>query len=291
MVNSWSNFLATKFILALCSGSFNVRADNINFREGFYKKISDRRIPQTNTQGAMMDDSIFIPDNVNISDINLYLSFNHGAAEQLTVTLISPTGQSYQFVNGYLNPSLGRNFTTIFDDQADSTLVNNRYYNLLPRVKTQGSINSAFGGNSSAGVWKLRINDVSGLETGYLSAWGIQINNSPVIGIQNISGEVPERFSLGQNYPNPFNPKTNIKLQLPKSGFVKLAVFDITGKEIAVLVNEELKAGTYNVDFDGSNLASGTYFYRLVVGELRNKSGNTNNGAVFTDVKKMILVK
>ena len=262
-----------------------VRADNINFREGFYKKISDRRIPETNTQGAMMDDSMFIPDNVNINDVNLYLSFNHGAAEQLTVTLISPAGQSYQFVNGYISPSLGRNFTTIFDDQADSTLTNNRYYNLLPRIKTSGSINSAFSGNNSAGVWRLRINDVSGLETGYLLAWGVQINNSPVIGIQNISGEVPERFSLGQNYPNPFNPVTNVRIQMPKGGFVKLTVFDITGKEIAILVNEELNAGTYNVDFDGSNLASGTYFYKLVVGE------NTNNGAVFTDVKKMILIK
>ncbi len=255
-----------------------VRADNINFREGFYKKISDRRIPETNTQGAMKDDSIFIPDNVNISDVNLYLSINHGAAEQLTVTLISPTGQSYQFINGYLSPSLGRNFTTIFDDQADSTLVNNKYYNLLPRVKTSGSINGALSGNSSAGVWKLRINDVSGLETGYLLAWGIQINNSPVIGIQNISGEVPEKFSLGQNYPNPFNPKTNVRIQMPKSGNVKLTVFDITGKEVKVLVNEYLAAGTYNVDFDGSNLASGTYFYKL-----------ETNG--FSDVKKMILIK
>jgi subtilisin-like proprotein convertase family protein len=268
-----------------------VRADNINFREGFYKKKSNRRIPETGTQGGMTDDSIFIPDNVTINDVNLYLSFTHGAAEQLSVTLISPTGQSYQFMNGYTSPSVENSFTTIFDDQADSTLVNNRYYNLLPRVKTQGSINSAFSGNSSAGVWKLRINDASGLQIGYLTAWGIQVNNSPVIGIQNISGEVPESFSLGQNYPNPFNPKTNVRIQLPKGGFVKLTVFDITGKEVKVLVNEELNAGTYNVDFDGSNFASGTYFYKMVVGELRNKSGNTNNGGSFTDVKKMVLVK
>jgi subtilisin-like proprotein convertase family protein len=260
------------------SSSPLVRADNINFREGFYKKISDRRIPVTGTQGAMTDDSIFIPDNVTINDVNLYLSFNHGAAEQLAVTLISPTGQSYQFMNGYLSPALGNNFTTIFDDQADSSLANQRYYNLLPRVKTPGNINGAFSGNNSAGVWKLRINDQSGLEIGYLSAWGIQINNSPVIGIQNISGEVPERFSLGQNYPNPFNPKTNVRIQMPKSGFVKLAVFDITGKEIAILVNEELNAGTYNIDFDASHLSSGTYFYKL-----------ETNG--FSDVKKMILIK
>lgn len=260
------------------SSSPLVRADNINFREGFYKEITYRRIPESNSQGAMMDDSIYIPDNVNISDVNLYLGFNHGAAEQLTVTLISPTGQSYQFMNGYTSPALGNSFATIFDDQADSTLASNRYYNLLPRVKTQGSINSAFSGNSSAGIWRLRINDLSGLEIGYLSAWGIQINNSPVIGIQNISGEVPESFSLGQNYPNPFNPKTNIRIQMPNSGFAKLKVFDITGKEVAVLVNEELNAGTYNVDFDGSNLASGTYFYRL-----------ETDG--YSDVKKMILIK
>jgi len=74
-------------------------------------------------------------------------------------------------------------------------------------------------------------------------------------------------------------------LRIARFGFVSLKVFDITGKEIAVLVNENLNAGTYNVDFDASQLASGTYFYRLVVGE------NTNNGGSFTDVKKMIVVK
>ncbi len=106
-------------------------------------------------------------------------------------------------------------------------------------------------------------------------------------GITQISSNIPESFSLGQNYPNPFNPKTNVRIQMPNSGFVKLTVFDITGKEVAVLVNESLSAGTYNVDFDASNLASGTYFYRMIVG------GNPNNGMKngFTDVKRMVLIK
>ncbi len=90
--------------------------------------------------------------------------------------------------------------------------------------------------------------------------------------------EIPQEYSLGQNYPNPFNPITNITIQIPNSGLVKLTVFDISGKEVAVLVNEELNAGTYNVDFDASHLASGTYFYRM-------------EAIGFTDVKKMILVK
>ncbi len=104
------------------------------------------------------------------------------------------------------------------------------------------------------------------------------IKYSQTVSIQSISSEIPAGFSLSQNYPNPFNPKTNVKVQMSKSGFVSLKVFDITGKEVAVLVNEELSAGVYNVDFDASNLSSGTYFYSM------ETSG-------FRDVKKMVVVK
>lgn len=98
------------------------------------------------------------------------------------------------------------------------------------------------------------------------------------IGIQQISSEVPTGFSLSQNYPNPFNPVTNIKFQLPKAGFVKLAVFDALGRNVAELVNQQLKHGTYNIDFEGNNLPSGVYFYKL----------ETES---FTQTKKMILIK
>ena len=83
---------------------------------------------------------------------------------------------------------------------------------------------------------------------------------------------------LSQNYPNPFNPVTNIKFSVAKTGLVKLSVFDITGKEVAMLVNEELNAGTYNYDFNALHLSNGIYFYRL----------ETNN---FTETKKMVLIK
>ena len=108
----------------------------------------------------------------------------------------------------------------------------------------------------------------------------VYTNNSGggAIGIEPISGNVPEKYSLSQNYPNPFNPTTNIKLQIAKSGFVKLTVFDITGREAAILVNENLNAGEYNVDFNASGLSSGVYFYRIET-------------AGFTDVKKMTLIK
>ncbi len=85
-------------------------------------------------------------------------------------------------------------------------------------------------------------------------------------------------YKLEQNYPNPFNPTTNIRYELPKSGFVKIIVFDALGKEIKTIVNEKQSAGTYNLTFDGSNLPSGVYFYRLRAGD-------------YVETKKLVLLK
>jgi len=108
---------------------------------------------------------------------------------------------------------------------------------------------------------------------------------SEAIGIQNVSTEIPSSYSLGQNYPNPFNPVTKIKFDIPQSvilsgakNLVVLKVYDILGKEIQTLVNEQLQPGTYEATFDGSSLNSGIYFYRL-----------TTEG--FTETKKMLMIK
>ncbi|MCX7878713.1 MAG: S8 family peptidase, partial [Ignavibacteria bacterium] len=90
---------------------------------------------------------------------------------------------------------------------------------------------------------------------------------SPVGGIQQT--EVPSEYSLSQNYPNPFNPATVIRFTIPKEGFVSLKVYDLTGREVVTLVNENRKPGTYDVKFDASKLSSGVYFYRLESGEFR----------------------
>lgn len=85
-------------------------------------------------------------------------------------------------------------------------------------------------------------------------------------------------FNLKQNYPNPFNPSTKIDYQLPQNGFVKLVVYDNNGREIKTLVNGTQSAGSYSINFDGSNLPSGIYFYRLSAGS-------------FTETKRMLLIK
>ena len=97
-------------------------------------------------------------------------------------------------------------------------------------------------------------------------------------GIQTISSEIPSQFNLFQNYPNPFNPVTNIKFDLPKNSNTKLIVYDALGREVATLVNEELKAGSHQVDWDGSGYTSGVYFYRLEAGE-------------FVETRKMVIIK
>mgnify|MGYP002378654723 FL=1 len=99
-----------------------------------------------------------------------------------------------------------------------------------------------------------------------------------LIGIQQISNEVPKQYLLSQNYPNPFNPETSILFAVPQSGFVKLTVFDMLGREVATLVNEVLSAGTYKADWDASMYSSGVYFYKL-------------ESIDYTDVKKIMLIK
>jgi hypothetical protein len=99
-----------------------------------------------------------------------------------------------------------------------------------------------------------------------------------VTGIVQTGNEIPETFSLKQNYPNPFNPVTKIRFQIPllrgvsegRGVFTKISVFDILGQEVAILVNDQLKPGKYEVAFDASNLPSGTYFAKLTSGEYSN---------------------
>ncbi|CAN5517202.1 hypothetical protein BH10BAC5_BH10BAC5_24250 [soil metagenome] len=126
----------------------------------------------------------------------------------------------------------------------------------------------ARGTNNFNSVTKLKILDAT-----------VQNFYNFTIGVNNISSTVPVSFSLYQNYPNPFNPTTNIKFDIIRNGFVTLKIYDMSGKEVSVLINNEMvSAGTNEVSFDAANFASGIYFYTLTTGS-------------FTNTKKMILLK
>lgn len=123
-------------------------------------------------------------------------------------------------------------------------------------------------------------------ERGYLinmmtgGLYKMNINYSVVTTVKEniISSVTPNSFNLYQNYPNPFNPTTKIKFDLPKSGIVKLSVYDNLGREIQSIVNGYRNQGTYEINFDGSKLSTGVYFYRLTTNEI-------------TDTKRMLMIK
>ncbi len=105
------------------------------------------------------------------------------------------------------------------------------------------------------------------------------VDTAVVIGVNNEGSIIPDKYGLEQNFPNPFNPNSIIRYAIPKNSYVTIKVYDLQGREIAVIINNELKsAGKYFVNFDGSNFASGVYFYMLESGDL-------------VSTKKMVLVK
>lgn len=124
--------------------------------------------------------------------------------------------------------------------------------------------------------WQVQAIDNSYLGSTFSEEMEFTVSNSLVSNEQLFDS--PNSFELDQNYPNPFNPSTNISFSVPSNGFVKLKVFDITGREVATLINESKTSGEYSVRFDARNLASGIYIYRIQF------SGN-----VIT--KKMTLIK
>jgi hypothetical protein len=122
------------------------------------------------------------------------------------------------------------------------------------------------------------VNDSSGLAVGDYGKI-IKYGRYKVVStIKNDYPYLPKNYALYQNYPNPFNPSTIIRYSIPKTCYVLLKVYNILGKEVATLVNQEKTTGNYEINFYANNLSSGVYFYRI-------QAGN------FTDTKKFVLLR
>jgi subtilisin-like proprotein convertase family protein len=251
------------------------RWDAGNFSRGWNMKTSDRSIPGS---GAMIVDSLTLPVSTSITDVNFFIGLNHTFNNDLRITLVAPNGDSAVVFSNVADSD--NDLVTIFDDQADSSVsgMSIGFIGGYTRLRPSNPLNTPFLGDPSGGVWRLRIIDIATGDSGRVYAWGIQVNNSAFVGVNQISSEIPQKYMLSQNYPNPFNPQTSIQFSIPKAAFTVIKVYDILGKEVAKLVDKELTSGTYEVTFDGKDFASGVYFYRIESGD-------------FTDVKKMMLVK
>jgi hypothetical protein len=120
---------------------------------------------------------------------------------------------------------------------------------------------------------------ITNLENGYVYDVSDDVFTIDIISaVEEILGGIPTEFDLAQNYPNPFNPSTAIKYAVPKTSPVSIKVYDLTGQEVALLVNEVKEAGTYEINFEAKNLASGVYIYRMIADD-------------FVSVKKLNVLK
>lgn len=209
----------------------------------------------------------------NNADLNMTLTTSLNVAANPVVTLSFwhryATELDYDFCYVEVSNDGGLNWQNVatyhgtLSTWTQQTFDISAYANASPNLKVRFRLTSD--ANTVADGWY--VDDV--VITKYCVGTPLAVGNNNTI---------PERFSLEQNYPNPFNPVTQINYALATESFVKLTVFDILGKEIASIVNTKQPAGRYQVEFDGSNLATGMYIYKIEAGS-------------FTDVKKMMLIK
>lgn len=239
-----------------------------------------------NTSGASISNlfagiyAYYTPNGTNSNNIaaldtvnKLGYSYNNGTTNPyLGVSLLSGQNLNFKAINA---AEVLTGFTTQEKwDAMSGGIVNG---SIGPGINcfviSAGPVNLNNNDSVVVGFAVVKGNDLAELITNSVTAK----NRFGVIGIEQTSSIVPKQFALFQNYPNPFNPVTTIKFDVPASGLINIEVFDIIGRLVGNL-SQELSPGSYKYDFDGSNLSSGIYFYRL----------KTNN---FTDVKKMILIK
>jgi hypothetical protein len=153
------------------------------------------------------------------------------------------------------------------------------YFNTIvySRTNVTGTSHPVEAGNLALNTnywWRIQPVRSSGAGM-YSDGWGFHTRTT---GVEPVSSNLPSVYKLYGNYPNPFNPTTKIKFDLPKNSFVKINIFDVTGRLVNELVNLNLQPGSYETEFNGMNLSSGVYYYRIEAGE-------------FIETNKMILVK
>ncbi|MBN1633487.1 MAG: T9SS type A sorting domain-containing protein [Ignavibacteria bacterium] len=259
------------------STSFDAHATVINrnlatnpFPQSFYLRTSNKTILDNTTT----KDTVYVSPSAALTSLEVFVAIQHTYAADLDIVLRAPNGTTRELSTDNGGSSQG-GYRTFFIDGGTNVNTANffcPFSHIAGPEVTMGN----FGGTNVHGNWILEVTDDLGGFTGTLLGWGIRYNNITT-GIEPVAGN-PETYSLSQNYPNPFNPTTTIRVQLPKEGDVSIKVFDMLGREVSVIMNGFMKSGTYDITFDASTLASGTYFYRMQAGD-------------FIDIKKMVVLK
>jgi hypothetical protein len=213
------------------------------------------------------------PRDVNVENGYAYIADGYGGVEVVDVS--DPMNPS---VTGYVDLIDG---STGIKVDGDFAYVSEYILGGLQVVDISNPGNpNLTGWYQPSGVFALGVESSNGFVYVSDGLGGIQIYRNLLVDPVSVEqeGNTISDFGLEQNYPNPFNPSTTIKYSISENGFVKLSVYNLLGEEVTTLVNNEQKAGRYEVNFNAKELSSGIYMYRL----------ESNN---FLSIKKMILIK
>jgi ligand-binding sensor domain-containing protein len=202
-----------------------------------------------------------------VSGTNLFAGTNKG------VYLFTNNGTSWNATSiGFTNENVLSVITmgeNLFAASGDSVYLSTNNGSIWTQVSA---------GLPNSSIWALAVNNINLFAGTYNSGVWRRPLSELITTVKGNEDQVPAQFRLDQNYPNPLNPSTTINYSIPKAGQVTLKVYDVLGKEVATLVNEEESSGNYHIVFNANKLASGVYFYRLSAGN-----------SVIT--KKLILMK
>jgi len=262
---NWTSVKSESGIFALSTDGTNLFAARNATTKGVYVS------PDNGTNWSFPSNTGFPTSNITtLSSIGtnlflgtmtgVYLSTDDGANWNAVNTGLTTLNVRSAVVNGN-NLFVGTNGGGVFlttDNGSNWSAVNtgltNKYVYALAVIGSD-----LYAGTMGSGLWKRSLSDM-------------------VTAVEDNKINQPLNFTLFQNYPNPFNPTTTIQYNIPKTGFVKISVYDILGKEIKTLVSEEKNPGSYEVEFEANGLASGIYYYTIRTGD-------------FTQSRKMILMK
>lgn len=256
---------------------------------------------RTSWAGQVYSQGVNYPSPANLSYTKTY----NPSTRQLTVNV---TGTALRNIdtNTNINFVLYENNIIYYQQCYASCTPGSPVQNYVHNYLVRDMVNGATGESFSTGTWasgttktktwnytlpstwvdtNVFIGIFAYFYTGSLNSMGSYVLQTtkggvtaPLSGTGNNNTEVPAAYTLSQNYPNPFNPSTNIKFSIPTDGQTSLKIYDVLGNEVSTYFDTYLKAGIYNIAFDGAGLSSGVYFYKLVSGS-------------FSDTKRMILTK
>lgn len=193
------------------------------------------------------------------------------------------TGGDYSYGTTYLVVIKYQFIAGAANDIMDAFIFATGVPSVEPATPTIGPVTGTVADNN---LGKIALRQGSAATSPVVDVDGFRVSTSwdfTSTSISNVSNNIAEGFSLAQNYPNPFNPSTTINYNISESGFVNLSVYNSLGKEVRNLINSNVNAGTYSVDFNGSELNSGVYFYKLTYTGI--------DGNNYIDTKKFVLLK